>query len=82
MLIKINLKDAACMDDLKGERFLAFVEVENALLRPAAACCLVESVSILRAEVFCRGHTEAIEANSQFIIERKYLTWGKSEFSL
>ena len=52
VLVKINLKDAACLGDLNGERFLAFVEGENALLNPAAACCLVESVSILKAGRF------------------------------
>ena len=63
MLIKINLKDATCVGDLNGEWFLASVEGENALLRLAAACCLVESVSILKAEISCRKLTEAIEAN-------------------
>ena len=43
-LVKVNLKDATCLGNLDGERFLAFVEGENALLGPAAACCLVESV--------------------------------------
>ena len=43
MLIKVNLKDAARLGDLNIERFLAFVKGENALLRPAAACTLVES---------------------------------------
>lgn len=45
MPIKVNLKDAARLVDLNSERFLAFVKGENALLRPTAACCLVESVS-------------------------------------
>ncbi len=44
MLIKVNLKDAARLGDLNIERFLAFVEGENALLRPAATCALLESV--------------------------------------
>ena len=44
MLIKINFKDAACLGNLKPERFLTFVEGEDTLLRLAAACYLVKSV--------------------------------------
>ena len=43
-LVKVNLKDAACLGKLIGEGFLVFVERENALLKLTGACCLVESV--------------------------------------
>ena len=44
MLVKVNLKDAACLGKLIGEGFLIFVERKDALLSLTAACCLVESV--------------------------------------
>ena len=73
MLIKVYLKDAARLRDLNGERFLAFVEGENALLRPAAACRLVESVfGPTKLEISGQRLTEVIEAVSQLISERKW----------
>ena len=47
MLIKVNLKDVACLGQLNRERFIALVEGENALLRSAAAGYLRESVGDL-----------------------------------
>ena len=53
-LVKVNLKDAACLGKLIGEGFLGFVERENALLKLTGACCLVESVVSQEAGVISR----------------------------
>ena len=52
VLIKVNFKNAACLGELNRERFVAFVKGKNTLLRPAAACCLVGSVSGVRSWMF------------------------------
>ena len=72
MLININLKDATRLGDLNIERFLAFVEGENALLRPAAACSLVElkfGPTVL--DLTRQKLTEVIEITSQLVLKRR-----------
>lgn len=72
MLIEVDLKDATGLGELICERFLAFIERKNTLLRPAATCRLVESVSIPpKQSIFGQKLTEVIGALSQLILEGK-----------
>ena len=70
-LVKVNLKDAACLGELIGEGFLAFVERENALLKLTEACCLVESVLSQEPESSFDKLTEAIEVINQLAFKAK-----------
>ena len=65
VLIEVDLKDATRLGELICERFLASIERENTLLRPAATCRLVKSVSIPPNQSnYGQKLTEVIEAVS------------------
>ena len=68
-LVKVNLKDAACLGKLIREGFPIFVERKNALLRLTGACCLVKSAVSQEAGVIFDRLTEVIEVITNLLSE-------------
>ena len=71
-LVKVNLKDAACLGKLIGEGFPVFVERKNALLKLSGACCLVESVVSQEVGLIFDKLTEVIEVVTNLLSEPCY----------